>query len=178
VCSTRFASAAITTGEIFAAFPDLEPDTNELRELWDMFESRHQSARRDRRRVAAQTSAAPVFFRTGCAARGTAAPRHRTSQHRPGGTSAPRRRAPEESTNANADAELAVRSSAQVTHTEGGSFDPGMYQGDRQGPAAHGRAVTLAKRIEARLQATETLDAEATAERSAREASRRASRAA
>src|SRR4029078_1907997 len=30
----------ITTGEIFAAFPDLEPDTNELRELWDMFESR------------------------------------------------------------------------------------------------------------------------------------------
>ena len=30
----------ITTGEIFAAFPDLEPDTNELRELWEMFESR------------------------------------------------------------------------------------------------------------------------------------------
>src|SRR5215472_1306599 len=30
----------ITTGEIFAAFPDLEPDADELRELWDMFESR------------------------------------------------------------------------------------------------------------------------------------------
>src|SRR5215831_12126787 len=30
----------ITTGEIFAAFPDLEPDTDELRDLWDMFESR------------------------------------------------------------------------------------------------------------------------------------------
>src|SRR5262245_11971902 len=30
----------ITTGEIFAAFPDLEPDTDELRNLWDMFESR------------------------------------------------------------------------------------------------------------------------------------------
>src|SRR6266516_536421 len=30
----------ITTGEIFAAFPDLEPDTNELREPWEMFESR------------------------------------------------------------------------------------------------------------------------------------------
>src|SRR5689334_24890228 len=30
----------ITTGEIFAAFPDLEPDTDELRALWDMYESR------------------------------------------------------------------------------------------------------------------------------------------
>src|SRR5271169_4160019 len=30
----------ITTGEIFAAFPDLEPDTDELRDLWEMFESR------------------------------------------------------------------------------------------------------------------------------------------
>ena len=30
----------ITTGEIFAAFPDLEPDTDELRDLYDMFESR------------------------------------------------------------------------------------------------------------------------------------------
>src|ERR1700687_2155833 len=30
----------ITTGEIFAAFPDLEPDADELRNLWDMFETR------------------------------------------------------------------------------------------------------------------------------------------
>src|SRR3954452_24202827 len=30
----------ITTGEIFAAFPDLEPDAEELKELWEMFESR------------------------------------------------------------------------------------------------------------------------------------------
>src|SRR5437868_9607872 len=30
----------ITTGEIFAAFPDLEPDAAELRDLWDMFEAR------------------------------------------------------------------------------------------------------------------------------------------
>src|SRR4249919_1635651 len=30
----------ITTGEIFAAFPDLEPDADELRVLWEMFESR------------------------------------------------------------------------------------------------------------------------------------------
>src|SRR5260370_30449726 len=30
----------ITTGEIFAAFPDLEPDAAGLRDLWEMFESR------------------------------------------------------------------------------------------------------------------------------------------
>jgi hypothetical protein len=30
----------ITTGEIFAAFPDLEPDAAELRDLWEMFEAR------------------------------------------------------------------------------------------------------------------------------------------
>src|ERR1700681_2475766 len=30
----------ITTGEIFAAFPDLEPDADELRALWETFESR------------------------------------------------------------------------------------------------------------------------------------------
>src|SRR5258706_12686599 len=53
----------ITTGEIFAAFPDLEPDTNELRELWDMFESRgikvldeiaEELQRDDQRRAGAQ----------------------------------------------------------------------------------------------------------------------------
>src|SRR5438046_2099679 len=30
----------ITTGEIFAAFPDREPDTDELRDLYEMFEAR------------------------------------------------------------------------------------------------------------------------------------------
>src|SRR5262252_6406536 len=29
----------ITTGEIFAAFPDLEPDADELKNLWEMYES-------------------------------------------------------------------------------------------------------------------------------------------
>ena len=33
----------ITTGEIFAAFPDLEPEADELRNLWDMFETRGSS---------------------------------------------------------------------------------------------------------------------------------------
>src|SRR5580765_5067805 len=162
----------ITTGEIFAAFPDLEPDTNELRELWDMFESRgikvldeiaEELQREDQRRAGVLPSepVAPL-----------AEPRRRATEHRehrPGGTSRPAAgaRAPEESTNANADAELAaVRSSARVTHTEGGSFDPVRMYLKEIGKVpllTAEQEVTLAKRIEAGLHATETLDGEATA---------------
>src|SRR4051812_8172156 len=162
----------ITTGEIFAAFPDLEPDTNELRELWDMFESRgikvldeiaEELQREDQRRAGVQPSEplAPI-----------AEPRRRATEHRehrPGGTSRPAAgaRAPEESTNANADAELAaVRSSARVTHTEGGSFDPVRMYLKEIGKVpllTAEQEVTLAKRIEAGLQATETLDGEESA---------------
>jgi len=159
----------ITTGEIFAAFPDLEPDTNELRELWDMFESRgikvldeiaEELQREDQRRAGVLPSEplAPI-----------AEPRRRATEHRehrPGGTSRPAAgaRAPDESTNANADAELAaVRSSARVTHTEGGSFDPVRMYLKEIGKVpllTAEQEVTLAKRIEAGLQATETLDGE------------------
>src|SRR6478735_7380911 len=103
----------ITTGEIFAAFPDLEPDTNELRELWDMFESRgikvldeiaEELQREDQRRAGVLPSE-PVAPLTETRRRAT---EHR--EHRPGGSSRPAAgaRAPEESTNANADAELAA----------------------------------------------------------------------
>jgi RNA polymerase primary sigma factor len=163
----------ITTGEIFAAFPDLEPDTNELRELWDMFESRgikvldeiaEELQREDQRRAGVLPSepVAPL-----------AEPRRRAAEHRehrPGGTARPAAgaRAPEESTNANADAELAaVRSSARVTHTEGGSFDPVRMYLKEIGKVpllTAEQEVTLAKRIEAGLQATETLDGEGAAE--------------
>ena len=160
----------ITTGEIFAAFPDLEPDTNELRELWDMFESRgikvldeiaEELQREDQRRAGVLPSEpiAPI----------APEPRRRATEHRehrPGGTSRPAAgaRAPEESTNANADAELAaVRSSARVTHTEGGSFDPVRMYLKEIGKVpllTAEQEVTLAKRIEAGLQATETLEGE------------------
>ena len=163
----------ITTGEIFAAFPDLEPDTHELRELWDMFESRGikvldeiaEELQREDQRRAGGLPAEPVAP--------VAEPRRRAAEHRehrPGGTSRPAAgaRAPEESTNANADAELAaVRSSARVTHTEGGSFDPVRMYLKEIGKVpllTAEQEVTLAKRIEAGLQATETLDAEAAAE--------------
>jgi RNA polymerase primary sigma factor len=160
----------ITTGEIFAAFPDLEPDTNELRELWDMFESRgikvldeiaEELQREDQRRTGVLPSEPLATI---------AEPRRRAAEHRehrPGGTSRPAAgaRAPEESTNANADAELAaVRSSARVTHTEGGSFDPVRMYLKEIGKVpllTAEQEVMLAKRIEAGLQATETLDGEA-----------------
>src|SRR6478752_6867724 len=59
----------ITTGEIFAAFPDLEPDTDELRDLWNMFESRgikvldeiaEELQLEDQRRAGSQSTDAPA----------------------------------------------------------------------------------------------------------------------
>src|SRR3954454_19297482 len=70
----------ITTGEIFAAFPDLEPDTNELRELWEMFESRgikvldeiaEELQLEDQRRAGGTSTEAPA-----------SAPRRRAAEHR------------------------------------------------------------------------------------------------
>ena len=156
----------ITTGEIFAAFPDLEPDTNELRELWEMFESRgikvldeiaEELQLEDQRRAGSPAAPAPA----------PAAPRRRATEareHRPSGTArSGSTRASGE--NENADAELAaVRSSARVTHSEGGSFDPVRMYLKEIGKVpllTAEQEVTLAKRIEAGLLATQTLDAEA-----------------
>src|SRR5207248_2962416 len=147
----------ITTGEIFAAYPDLEPDADELRDLWEMFETRGikvldeiaeelklederrgaQSAPRERapappRRVEHRPSAAP----------------------RPGGGS---RRAPFEEP----DPELAaVRAAARPTHSESGSFDPVRMYLKEIGKVpllTADQEVTLAKRIEAGRDAREKL---------------------
>src|SRR5215470_8857022 len=76
----------ITTGEIFAAFPDLEPDADELRELWEMFESRgikvldeiaEELKLEDERRGAQGAPAAP------------SAPAPRRTEHRPSAASRP-----------------------------------------------------------------------------------------
>src|SRR5678815_5572270 len=85
----------ITTGEIFAAFPDLEPDTDELRDLYDMFETRGvkvldeiaaELELEDQRRAGSQPSAEPAPRR-----RATEAREHRpTSSARPGGASSAR----------------------------------------------------------------------------------------
>src|SRR3954454_5291136 len=77
----------ITTGEIFAAFPDLEPDADELRDLWEMFESRgikvldeiaEELQLEDQRRASSRPATEPTHRRT----------EHRpTPSSRPGGAS-------------------------------------------------------------------------------------------
>jgi Sigma-70 factor, region 1.2/Sigma-70 factor, region 1.1 len=158
----------ITTGEIFAAFPDLEPDTNELRELWEMFESRgikvldeiaEELQLEDQRRAGGSSAEAPA----------PPAPRRKAAEvreHRPSGTTRSGSGSSRASgDNENADAELAaVRSaSARVTHSEGGSFDPVRMYLKEIGKVpllTAEQEVMLAKRIEAGLLATETLEAE------------------
>src|SRR2546430_5616483 len=76
----------ITTGEIVAAFPDLEPDTDELRDLWDMFESRgikvldeiaEELKLEDERRAGSQSNG------------GESASTRRRTEHRPTAASRP-----------------------------------------------------------------------------------------
>jgi len=150
----------ITTGEIFAAFPDLEPDTDELRALWDMYESRgikvldeiqEELQREDERRAGAPSAStsAPTTTRR----RSTAEAR----EHRPSGT-----RAARETGDSEADSELAATRPTRV-HSEGGSFDPVRMYLKEIGKVpllTAEQEVTLAKRIEAGLDATQKLEAE------------------
>jgi len=151
----------ITTGEIFAAFPDLEPDAAELRDLWEMFEARgikvldeiaEELKLEDERRGAQgpSASAAPA------APPGPA----RRIEHRP--TTSPRpgaasRRAPDE----DADPDIvSMRAAQRPTHTESGSFDPVRMYLKEIGKVpllTAEQEVTLAKRIEAGLLAREKL---------------------
>src|SRR6185503_3937275 len=119
----------ITTGEIFAAFPDLEPDADELRVLWDMFESRgikvldeiaEELQLEDQRRAGSPPApAAPVV----------AEPARPRPEHRPSGATRPAGQSPARRGGGTSydepDEELqAVRAAQRPTHTEGGSFDP------------------------------------------------------
>src|SRR6185503_13047970 len=148
----------ITTGEIFAAFPDLEPDTDELRVLWDMFESRgikvldeiaEELQLEDQRRAGAQQG-------------GGEAPRRRP-EHRPSAASRPGGPASRRPSYDEPDEELqAVRSATRPTHTEaGGSFDPVRMYLKEIGKVpllTAEQEVMLAKRIEAGLFADEKLN--------------------
>src|SRR5690242_647875 len=108
----------ITTGEIFAAFPDLEPDTDELRDLWDMFESRgikvldeiaEELKLEDERRGVSQSAAE------------SEAPARRRPEHRPSAASRPGTTTRRTTSYDEPDEELqAVRSAARPTHSEGG----------------------------------------------------------
>ena len=158
----------ITSGEIFAAFPDLEPDTDELRDLYQMFESRgikvldeiaEELELEDQRRAGAggRVQAPP--------AAGTS-PRRR-AEHRPSSAGRPSRSASYEEP----DEELvALRAAARPTHSEGGSFDPVRMYLKEIGKVpllTAEQEVMLAKRIEAGLLASEKLDVDAEIEAAA-----------
>ncbi|HET9729138.1 MAG TPA: RNA polymerase sigma factor RpoD [Acidimicrobiia bacterium] len=142
----------ITTGEIFAAFPDLEPDADELRDLWDMFESRgikvldeiaEELELEDQKRRAS----APEPER---------APRPR-EHRRPAARSGPTPRISYDE----GEEPTAERTAARVTHGEGGSFDPVRMYLKEIGKVpllTAAQEVTLAKRIEAGLAAANKLD--------------------
>ena len=151
----------ITTGEIFAAFPDLEPDTDELRDLYDMFETRgikvldeiaEELEREDQRR-AGSVPAAPE-----------PATRHvEPREHRPSTTSRPGAASATRIETEAADDEntMPTGRAPRVTHTEGGSFDPVRMYLKEIGKVpllTAAQEVTLAKRIEAGLLATWKLE--------------------
>jgi RNA polymerase primary sigma factor len=153
----------ITTGEIFAAFPDLEPDADELRELWDMFESRgikvldeiaEELELEDQRRAGSPPSSS----------NGSLESARRRTEHRPNAATRPGAASRRSSTSYDEpDEELqAVRAASRPTHTEGGSFDPVRMYLKEIGKVpllTAEQEVTLAKRIEAGLFASEKLDA-------------------
>jgi RNA polymerase primary sigma factor len=152
----------ITTGEIFAAFPDLEPDTDELRDLYDMFETRGvkvldeiaaELELEDQRRAGnVQTTEVPGRRRG-------AEPR----EHRPTPTSRPGAASSARSAAEDTDEDTTPGRTARVTHAEGGSFDPVRMYLKEIGKVpllTADQEVTLAKRIEAGLLATLKLDDE------------------
>src|SRR5438876_6585752 len=148
----------ITTGEIFAAFPDLEPDTNELRELWEMFESRgikvldeiaEELQLEDQRRAGTPTD------------RTAPAPRRRATEHREHRPSATRAAA-RSVTEGESESELAATRSTRVP-SEGGSFDPVRMYLKEIGKVpllTAEQEVSLAKRIEAGVHASQRLAAD------------------
>ncbi len=149
----------ITTGEIFAAFHQLEPETGELRQLYDAFESRgvkildeiaQELELEDRRRGGAETAAAPE-----------PPGRRHPPEHRPASTSRPGAAAARSA--AAADEEIQNRAAGRHAAGEGGSFDPVRMYLKEIGKVPlliAEQEVMLAKRIEAGLLAVAKLDEE------------------
>jgi RNA polymerase primary sigma factor len=149
----------ITTGEIFAAFPDLEPDTDELRDLYGMFESRGikvldeiaaELELEDQRRAGSAPAVDPPTRRRASD----------TREHRPAASSRPGATARQVSDD---EEDSGIGRAARVQHGEGGSFDPVRMYLKEIGKVpllTADQEVTLAKRIEAGLLATLKLDGE------------------
>ncbi len=149
----------ITTGEIFAAFPDLEPDADELRDLWQMFESRgikvldeiaEELKLEDERRGVPAAPVAP-----------TPVPAARRTEHRPSAAARPSAASRSVSYDEPDPDLVSVRAAQRPTHSEsGGSFDPVRMYLKEIGKVpllTAEQEVTLAKRIEAGLLAREKL---------------------
>ena len=148
----------ITTGEIFAAFPDLEPDADELRDLWEMFESRgikvldeiaEELKLEDERRGAHAPTAARAR------ARGRAGPSTDRARRR---VRAPARAARPTRTPIPTSSRCALRSARRTPRAA--SFDPVRMYLKEIGKVpllTAEQEVTLAKRIEAGLLAREKL---------------------
>ena len=142
----------VTTGEIFAALPKLEPETAELAAIYAGIHARGIAGRRRDRRGTAARRRAPRRSRrcsraqrSGAARSGAAVAR---SPRGPGVAGSP---------------ETAARHArtARPERTEGGSFDPvRMYLKEiGKVPLLTGpQEVTLARRIEAGVQSTERLE--------------------
>ena len=141
-------SVTITTGEIFSALPKLEPETDELAAIFeriqasgfDIIDEVIDDIRREDERAARRR-------RAGRAPGGR--PRRRSlrpPQHDPGASAAPARHS---------------RTAARPDRSEGGGFDPvRMYLKEiGKVPLLTGpQEVSLAKRIEAGVHATERLE--------------------
>ncbi|MCZ7534498.1 MAG: RNA polymerase sigma factor RpoD [Acidimicrobiia bacterium] len=147
----------ITTGEIFAAFHDLEPETDELRQLYEAIESRgvkildeiaQELELEDRRREGPPGSEPDE-----------PAGRRQPKEHRPASTSRPGAAAARRV--AAAEEEIKSRSGGRHAAGDGGSFDPvRMYLKEiGKVPLLNAaQEVMLAKRIEAGLLALTKLD--------------------
>ena len=140
-------SVTITTGEIFSALPKLEPETDELKAIFERIQASgfdiideviDDIRREDERRAHGDVSAAlPVV---------APAPIAPPAAARPGASAAPVRHS---------------RTAARPDRTEGGGFDPvRMYLKEiGKVPLLTGpQEVSLAKRIEAGVHATERLE--------------------
>jgi len=152
----------ITTGEIFAAFPDLEPDTDELRDLYDTFEGRGIKVLDE---IAEELHLEDQRRSSGPPASAATVPRGRgdVREHRPAGVSRPGV-APARSTGADPlEEDLSLgRAAARVAHAEGSSFDPVRMYLKEIGKVpllTAQQEVDLARRIEAGLHAAERLEA-------------------
>ncbi len=146
----------ITTGEIFAAFHDLEPETDELRQLYEAIESRgvkildeiaQELELEDRRRGGQPETDSDEST-------GRRLPEHRpAATSRPGAAAARRVAAAEE--------DIKNRASGRHAAGDGGSFDPVRMYLKEIGKVpllVAAQEVMLAKRIEAGLLAIAKLD--------------------